>query len=95
MTRAATSKAPRPLTRRTASAERPAGVARAAMGSESMAEITTPRPDGAYAFFRFLAGGRSAGGRSVFTSTITLAVRFMRSRPSSHCCGMLAMLLTV
>lgn len=44
--------------------------------------------------FRFARAGLGSGAR-VFTSTIALAVRFCRSRASSHCCGMLAMLLTV
>jgi hypothetical protein len=54
-----------------------------------------PRSPTGYAFFRFFAGAGCGDGRSVFTSTIARAVRFIRSRPSSHCCGMLAMLLTV
>src|SRR5829696_1823641 len=41
MTRAATSKAPSPESRTTASAERPGGVASAAIGSESMADAGT------------------------------------------------------
>ena len=110
MTLPATANAPFPLSRTTAKADLPAGVAKAAIGSDSMMEkdvVTLEArkrckgPDSAgalrapYAFFRFFAAaGGASGGRLVCTSTMARAVRFCRSRASSHCCGMLAMLLT-
>ena len=57
------------------------------MGSESMAAA----PGQALRLARLGLGSWVR----VFTSTMLLAVRFCRSRASIHCCGMLAMLLTV
>src|SRR5215217_4432431 len=78
--RAATPNAPAPLRRIRARAARPGGVARAAMGSESMdySNSTIVPLDAWYPptgqALRFTFAGLFAGER-VFTSTIALAVR--------------------
>src|SRR5437899_8749098 len=96
ITRAAISRAPRPLNLTIAMAERPSGVARAQMGSESMKKVAgsgergagNPTPLIAYRLLLTVLGDGRGG--------VSGAVRFRRSRSwaTIHCCGMLARFIT-